>query len=368
MPRRNTMELRRLAIIALLFSGAISTLAVAVGTGVDDDDAEGDVCGNENEAEMEDGKIMSCVTDATDSPSSPLSPSGRAPPRIYTNASFHDLEGLASFKDITTLSHDDILDGKPNSNSNNNKNRPNAKIAAIPGGESIDLKYVKDIVSPEIAAQLILSCDQRSGWTTSPQSVGGSARVKATRTSRSCPLIWPQLYLPLLENKAYASRLDPIREEINLTWRLTQRIAELLGVGEEYVEPFQLVRYQPGEFYKEHHDHGSYYKADTEQRPLTLLIFLSDLPSSTGKEGGGYTKFRALGNNNGGVSVVPRLGDGVLWRNEDETTGELLLEAVHEAIPPKNNDNQNVIKYAMNVWIAKKKIKDNMDVSAYRTK
>ena len=101
---------------------------------------------------------------------------------------------------------------------------------------------------------------------------------------------------------------------------------------------------------------------------MTLLIFLSDLPSSSGKEGGGYTKFRALGNNDGGVSVVPRLGDGVLWRNEDETTGELLLEAVHEAIPPKDNDNQNVIKYAMNVWIAKKKIKDNMDVSAYRTK
>mmetsp|Transcript_945 Transcript_945/g.2018 ORF Transcript_945/g.2018 Transcript_945/m.2018 type:complete len:348 (+) Transcript_945:188-1231(+) len=334
--------------VALALLLVLTTLS-APAAGIDDTD--GQVCANKNEDGSEGG---SC---------SPLS--GRTPPRIYTNESFRDLEGLTSFEPITTISYDDILDRVPSNDDHNNNKLPNAKIAAIPGGEAIDLKYVKDIVSPEIAAQLIHSCDQRSGWTTSPQSVGGSAQVKASRTSRSCPLIWPQLYLPLLDNPDYASRLTPIRDEINLTWRLTQRVAEFLGVGEEYIEPFQLVRYQPGEFYKEHHDHGSYYGANTEQRPWTLLIFLSDVPSSSGKEGGGYTKFRALGND-GGVSVVPRLGDGVLWRNEDERTGELLLDAVHEAIPPKDN-NDNVIKYAMNVWIAKKKIRDNMDVSAYRT-
>lgn len=330
-----------------LKSGVLLVLLFALALG----DTKGQVCENKNKGGSEDG---SCV-------------SGRSPPRIYTNGSFHDLEGLASFEDITTISYDDVLDriSSADEDKNNNSKSPNAKIAAIPGGEAIGLKYVKDIVSPEIAAQLIHSCDQRSGWTTSPQSVGGSARVKASRTSRSCPLIWPQLYLPVMDNPAYASRLNPVRDEVNLTWRLTQRIAEFLGVGEEYIEPFQLVRYQPGEFYKEHHDHGSYYGAETEQRPWTLLIFLSDVPSSTGKEGGGYTKFRALGKD-GGVSVVPRLGDGVLWRNEDEISGELLMDAVHEAIPPKDN-NDNVIKYAMNVWIAKKKIKDNMDVSAYRT-
>jgi len=71
---------------------------------------------------------------------------------------------------------------------------------------------------------------------------------------------------------------------------------------------------------------------------------------------------------------VPRLGDGVLWNNEDEN-GQLLLDAIHEAIPPKNNNNNGadgdanpaVIKYAMNVWIANKKIQENLDVSEYRT-
>jgi len=67
----------------------------------------------------------------------------------------------------------------------------------------------------------------------------------------------------------------------------------------------------------------------------------------------------------GGVAVVPRLGDGVLRRNEDDR-GELLMDAVHEAVPPK--DGGDGVKYAMNVWIAKKKIKENLDVSAYRTK
>jgi hypothetical protein len=181
------------------------------------------------------------------------------------------------------------------------------------------------------------------------------------------------MYLPLLNDPAYKSRIEAsgLKDEIDLTWRLTQRVSQLLDVGEEFVEPFQLVRYQPGEFYKEHHDHGSYYGVNTEQRPLTLLVFLSDLPSSNNQKeanSGGYTKFRALGDktDSAGVSVVPRMGDGVLWKNEDDN-GNLLMDAIHEAIPPEDNE-EGIIKYAMNVWIAKKPIKDNLDVSAYRTR
>jgi len=293
------------------------------------------------------------------------SSTGRDPPKILTDGSFRILEDLATFRDVTALSHDSLLDGSHRGISPEESNP--TKIASIPGGETIDLRYVKDLVSPETASALINACDKRSGWTASPQSMGGSATVAAARTSRSCPLIWPQMYLPLLEDPAYKSRIEAsgIKEEIDLTWRLTQRVSQLLDVGEEFVEPFQLVRYLPGEFYKEHHDHGSYYGANTEQRPLTLLVFLSDLPSSNEEKdanSGGYTKFKSLGN--GGVSVVPRLGDGVLWKNEDQD-GNLLMDAIHEAVPPE--DQEGIIKYAMNVWIAKKKIKDNMDVSAYRT-
>lgn len=295
----------------------------------------------------------------------------RDPPKILMNDSFQELESLASFDDVTTLSFDSLLDGSHRSMSRETNTKLPTQIASIPGGEAIDLKYVKEILSPETAAALINACDKRSGWTASPQSYDGSNKVTASRTSRSCPLIWPQMYLPLLNDPTYAPRIKAagIADEIDLTWRLTQRVSQLLGVGEEFVEPFQLVRYLPGEFYKEHHDHGTYYGVDTEQRPLTLLVFLSDLPSSNdgseeNKNSGGYTKFRALNDGNG-VSVVPRMGDGVLWKNEDPD-GKLLMDAIHEAVPPE--DQEGIVKYAMNVWIAKKKIKDNLDVSAYRTK
>ncbi len=281
----------------------------------------------------------------------------RTPPQILTKGSFMELD-QSLFSAIETIPYDIALDGEIE----DSVAKPS--ISNIPGGESISLQYVQDLISPEIASKLIESCNKRSGWTSSPQSVAGAATVKATRTSRSCPLIWPQLYLPLLDDPSMKSRLATVKDETDLTWHLTQRIAAFLDVGEEYIEPFQLVRYQPGEFYKEHHDHGSYYGAPTEQRPMTLLVFLTDVPSSPGADGGGYTKFRALDEENGGVSVVPRMGDGVLWKNEDDE-GVLLMDAVHEAIPPK--DQGDVVKYAMNVWIAKRKIQENMDVSAYRT-
>ena len=350
---------RFLLLILILISTNIRQIKAAAG------ELEQQVCDTEDDNGGEAGTCSS-TTASTTTP--------RAPPQILANGSFQTLDS-SSFEDITSLSHDALLDGTNNDDHDNDNDsdnkllRPNATIAQIPGGENIALRYVQDLIRPETASRLIESCDKRSGWTSSPQSVGGSATVKATRTSRSCPLIWPQLYLPLMDDPAYKSKLESVRDEIDLTWHLTQRIAQLLDVGEEFIEPFQLVRYQPGEFYKEHHDHGSYYGVDTEQRPLTLLVFLSDVPSSpgVGGEGGGYTKFRAVGDvESGGVAVVPRLGDGVLWKNENEH-GELLMDAVHEAIPPRENGG-NIIKYAMNVWIAKKKIKDNMDVSAYRTK
>jgi len=282
----------------------------------------------------------------------------RAPPQILNRGSISAIDP-AKFEDMDFFSHDPLLDGDESSIS-----IVKPTITNVTGGDSISLQYIQDLITSEIATNLIESCNKRSGWTSSPQSVGGSATVKATRTSRSCPLIWPQLYLPLLNDPSKASRLASVKDEIDLTWHLTQRFAALLGIEEEYIEPFQLVRYQPGEFYKEHHDHGSYYGASTEQRPLTLLVFLSDVPSSSEMDGGGYTKFRMLDEDNGGVAVVPRRGDGVLWKNVDDND-ELLMDAVHEAIPPKSGGE--VIKYAMNVWVAKTKIKENMDVSAYRT-
>lgn len=256
-------------------------------------------------------------------------------------------------------------------------------ISNIPGGESISLQYIQNFLPPQTIQELIQSCDKRNGWTTSPQSIDGKAT--AARTSRSCPLIWPLLYLPLLQEERGKQIPKHIVNEIHLTWDLTQRISSFLNVDESRVEPLQLVRYLPGQYYKEHHDHGSYYGAEkTEQRPWTFLVFLSTMPVSQDFDSGGYTKFRMLNN----TAMIPYAGDGLLWRNVDDESDEVLLDAIHEAVPPKNVnmgyagcsgeegereksesdvelEDDPIIKYAMNVWISKEKIIDNFD--GYRT-
>lgn len=252
--------------------------------------------------------------------------------------------------------------------------------ARVPGGESVNLRYVRKFLTRDEVRRLIGFCDDRDGWTSSPQNLGGTAGVKnTTRTSSSCPIVWPLLYLPRMSELKASGRLTPaVEAEILFAWDVLRRVASFLDVGEDRVEPLQLVRYEPGQFYRPHHDHGSYYGATTsEQRPVTLLLFLSDVPVD---DGGGHTRFNELD-----VAVLPRAGDGIVWNNvatedappssgeekhDGETPslrkGDLLLDALHEAVPPR--DEGKVVKYVMNVWISEKKIMDSIDGSAYRTK
>ena len=70
-----------------------------------------------------------------------------------------------------------------------------------------------DIISAEEADKLIEICDQRNGWVASPQKDShahevtpngegidqNAFTVDGRRTSDSCPLIWPLLYLASLD-------------------------------------------------------------------------------------------------------------------------------------------------------------------------
>mmetsp|Transcript_3531 Transcript_3531/g.8074 ORF Transcript_3531/g.8074 Transcript_3531/m.8074 type:complete len:303 (-) Transcript_3531:106-1014(-) len=234
-----------------------------------------------------------------------------------------------------------------------------AASATVPGGEAVKLRYVKSFLSLDEVAAAIGFCDGRDGWTASRQTYDGdgSAINKTSRTSSSCPLIWPLLYLPKLEALRESGRLKPeLEDEIQFAWKLMQRISNFLKVDAARIEPLQLIRYEPGQFYRQHHDHGSYYGATTEQRPITFLLFLSTMPAS---DGGGHTKFGELD-----IAVLPRAGDGIIWNNVDEE-GNLLMDAVHEAVPPK--ESGSVKKFAMNVWIAQDPIMNNIDTASYRT-
>lgn len=231
-------------------------------------------------------------------------------------------------------------------------------MAEVPGGESVQLRYVQTFLSDDEVAEAIGFCDGRSGWTASRQTVDGDgSATRASRTSSSCPLIWPIVYLPRLEALRESGRLtSELEGEIMFAWKIMQRVSDMLEVDVAKIEPLQLIRYEPGQMYKQHHDHGSYYGANSEQRPTTFLLYLSSMPK---EDGGGHTKFNELD-----IAVLPREGDGIIWSNVDKD-GNVLNDALHEAIPPNNEGD--VRKYAMNVWVAVKPIMDNIDTASYRT-
>lgn len=102
------------------------------------------------------------------------------------------------------------------------------------------------------------------------------------------------------------------------------------------MEPFQILRYQPGQFYKVHHDQNSGLFTPQGARVYTFFMYLNDVD-----EGGG-TRFADLG-----VTVPARKGSAVLWpsvMNEDPDRDEPLTN--HEGLPPRSG-----IKFASNVWI-----------------
>lgn len=84
---------------------------------------------------------------------------------------------------------------------------------------------------------------------------------------------------------------------------IEHRLAVASGHPVDNLERLHMVKYAPGQFFREHHDGLS--------RPKTCFIFLNDRPDSE-KGGGenGETYFPKLG-----ISFVPRRGTLVMWNN-----------------------------------------------------
>jgi hypothetical protein len=104
-------------------------------------------------------------------------------------------------------------------------------------------------------------------------------------------------------------------------------------------EPFQLLKYEVGEYYRSHHD----YSADEiglacGPRIFTFFVYLSDVIE------GGNTSFPLTSAN---VSVMPKKGDAVLWSNvESKRPFSKDLRTTHEA-----NTVTKGAKFAMNIWM-----------------
>ena len=92
---------------------------------------------------------------------------------------------------------------------------------------------------------------------------------------------------------------------------IDERIAGLLGIGNDRGETMQGQRYAPGQQFRAHHDYffeGEAYWADMAksggQRTWTAMIYLNDVPE------GGATWFPQAG-----IRVAPRRGLLLAWNN-----------------------------------------------------
>lgn len=109
---------------------------------------------------------------------------------------------------------------------------------------------------------------------------------------------------------------------------LDQYLSLVLGVYQEYSEPIQGQRYDPGQYFKEHND---WFDPDTEeyiehceiggQRTWTVMVYLNDVQE------GGETYFPLLGH-----TFKPERGKALMWNNlyADGTPNE---DVLHEALP-----------------------------------
>jgi len=132
---------------------------------------------------------------------------------------------------------------------------------------------------------------------------------------------------------------------------LERRIAELLGCWVHQIEPLQLVRYLPGEFFNVHHDMGDLMDNDqvtlpkkhvaVKRRVLTMFFYLNTLT----EDQGGCTHFPKCKN----LRVQPKRGSVVIWSN---VTAEGLPDprTIHAGEPVKSDDKE-FAKYGLNLWI-----------------
>jgi len=126
-----------------------------------------------------------------------------------------------------------------------------------------------------------------------------------------------------------------------LVHRVTARINNLTGTPYDNGEDLQIVRYEPGQFYRRHHDQNTAVWAPQGPRVLTFFMYLNEV------EDGGETAFPAIRTADGHLVVKPKLGSAILWPSTlDAQPMEADMRTDHEAMPVHTG-----IKYGANMWI-----------------
>ena len=126
------------------------------------------------------------------------------------------------------------------------------------------------------------------------------------------------------------------------------KLSNIIGIDKDHFEQLQVVRYQPGQLYKEHWD-ACYDEGTCQEflkkggnRYATFLLYLND----DFEEGETYFPLRDK-------KIIPKKGTAALFFNLDENNIDKLENSKHAGLPPKSG-----IKWMCNVWVRLNKIPD----------
>lgn len=121
--------------------------------------------------------------------------------------------------------------------------------------------------------------------------------------------------------------------------RVRSRIANVTGVPISHGEHVQVLRYDAGQFYKEHHDQNAHPRSPWGPRLFTFFLYLSNV-----EEGGG-TRFTSLN-----MTVHPKPGRALVWPSVLDADPS----AIHGADMRTMHESVSVVKgekIAANVWL-----------------
>lgn len=129
--------------------------------------------------------------------------------------------------------------------------------------------------------------------------------------------------------------------------RILKKTNSYCGLPVENIEPIQLVRYEPGQYFKPHYDYldtnVDMYKENVDkngQRKYTFFVYLTDVP----KDAGGTTYFPKLNKHFSGSK-----GDAIFWDNMGDN-GKEDKRMLHSGTELKKGK-----KYGLNIWVRDKK-------------
>jgi|TARA_R100000081_G_scaffold79312_2_gene46077 prolyl 4-hydroxylase len=141
-----------------------------------------------------------------------------------------------------------------------------------------------------------------------------------------------------VESDYRTSSTSTLDKDDKVVAKLHKKIAAYLGIDIAKGEELQGQLYEPGQYFKAHHDYfdgDSYINhcLSSGNRTHTLMVFLNEDME------GGHTFFPSLKQ-----SVKPETGKALVWDDMDEE-GKLLPDSIHEGLPVTEGK-----KYIVTSW------------------